>query len=682
MESWLILVLIPFIGCSPIGNKVEPTPLKVLGFMKQFGYLAKDKETSAALYTEEGLSETIKAVQKFGAIEETGKLDNATLKLMASPRCGNPDVIQRKRSKRFTFGSNGWNKKHITFYVANWSSRLGEEKVSRLIEKALKTWGSYGGLTFTKKTTPDADIIVSFARGAHNDPFPFDGPGYVLAHAYFPNDGSELSGDIHFDDDEEWVDSTLNELLDSGTDFYTVALHELGHSLGLGHSNDPNAIMFPYYKGDDESSLQLGHDDILAMYQLYIARPITETTTIATSPPRRTSPPYTRPTTEASRTDNSKTRYHSTTLSTSSNFEPSSTRRTTESIPWSTTRLQRYPDSDKYASTNTNWYTSSTSRTPSTKEYPYTESNTPRTYSTKEYIYTDSNSPRTSNTKEYPNTRRTSTKQGYPYTESNPPRTFSTNENSNTASNNRFPYFTTKDFSSQTEEHGGPKITVTISRTPYNTQASNLPTTRISTPPPVPDICRGNVDAVANLREEMFIFKDQYVWRFQDRNRMMPGYPILFQQMFPVFPEDIQKIDAAYQRPDGNMIFFNVDQYWVYDGSILIEHSPRPISDYGIPIGIGGIDAVQTWRKNEKTYLYKGDRFWKYNENNKTVDPGYPAHIERWRGIPEDLDAAMTWKDGKTYFFKGNQYWTFNNEWIIVSDSSPRSFSKDWLGCS
>lgn len=31
------------------------------------------------------------------------------------------------------------------------------------------------------------------------------------------------------------------------------------------------------------------------------------------------------------------------------------------------------------------------------------------------------------------------------------------------------------------------------------------------------------------------------------------------------------------------------------------------------------------------------------------MDPGYPRHIERWRGVPENIDAATTWKGG--YFF-------------------------------
>lgn len=55
-----------------------------------------------------------------------------------------------------------------------------------------------------------------------------------------------------------------------GTDFFTVAVHELGHSLGLSHSHQPTSIMFPYYRGvQNHAEFSLDYDDILGIYELY-----------------------------------------------------------------------------------------------------------------------------------------------------------------------------------------------------------------------------------------------------------------------------------------------------------------------------------------------------------------------------------------------------------------------------
>ena len=47
-----------------------------------------------------------------------------------------------------------------------------------------------------------------------------------------------------------------------------IATHELGHSLGLGHSKDRESIMYAYYKSSMPAS-GLTDDDVKAIQYLY-----------------------------------------------------------------------------------------------------------------------------------------------------------------------------------------------------------------------------------------------------------------------------------------------------------------------------------------------------------------------------------------------------------------------------
>jgi Matrixin len=104
-----------------------------------------------------------------------------------------------------------------------------------------------------------------WAAADHGDGFPFDGPGGVLAHCFYPppvNVGA-IAGDCHFDDAENWVTPALGGV---GIDVVTVMAHEIGHGLGLTHSTDPNALMYPFYSGRRP---YLSYDDIARIVTQY-----------------------------------------------------------------------------------------------------------------------------------------------------------------------------------------------------------------------------------------------------------------------------------------------------------------------------------------------------------------------------------------------------------------------------
>lgn len=52
----------------------------------------------------------------------------------------------------------------------------------------------------------------------------------------------------------------------AGIDFFSVALHEIGHTLGLAHSDVREAVMYAYYS---KQHYDLKQDDINGILQLY-----------------------------------------------------------------------------------------------------------------------------------------------------------------------------------------------------------------------------------------------------------------------------------------------------------------------------------------------------------------------------------------------------------------------------
>lgn len=62
--------------------------------MRRFGYLDRNPNNSEALYHESAIVEALKNIQKYGALEQTGKLDGDTMEVC------NPNTRRRAADQK------------------------------------------------------------------------------------------------------------------------------------------------------------------------------------------------------------------------------------------------------------------------------------------------------------------------------------------------------------------------------------------------------------------------------------------------------------------------------------------------------------------------------------------------------------------------------------------------------
>lgn len=162
-----------------------------------------------------------------------------------------------------------WETDTIYYHFESDSSDiLGFDNELKAFRLAALAWTLETNLKIRQKrrNTADAEIQVRWSDKEHDELFK-KRPN-VLAYAYYPSPGREIAGDITFNDSHLWSLDGANvpahyadpeNYPDPNTpvmmrtyDVQHTTTHELGHALGLKHSNNAcrDCVMYPMYNGN------------------------------------------------------------------------------------------------------------------------------------------------------------------------------------------------------------------------------------------------------------------------------------------------------------------------------------------------------------------------------------------------------------------------------------------------
>jgi matrixin/ricin-type beta-trefoil lectin protein/putative peptidoglycan binding protein len=261
----------------------HPSVVEVQNFLKRFGYLdaafAEDRTPERGHLDEVTVRALIEYQHFSHAGSGYGNLDAPTRESMALPRCGMPDVLPGGMlpglDARWSYDCLGraWERRFFKYAFGNVTRDVPDVVAKALVARAFGAWANSSawntpparptGLSFTRvEPSESPDFLVEWRPAADPD---YSMVGNVLAHADWPPtcQFTNFPKALHFDDSEHnWTSGAKPDKFD----IQSVAIHEIGHLLGLGHSSIMGSIMRPSFPPNFAQNT-LGTDDVKGLHE-------------------------------------------------------------------------------------------------------------------------------------------------------------------------------------------------------------------------------------------------------------------------------------------------------------------------------------------------------------------------------------------------------------------------------
>eukprot|EP00069_Balaena_mysticetus_P009528 bmy_06251T0 len=601
MNPWqpLVLALLVLGCCSAAPRPRQPTFVVFPGELRSNltdrqlaeEYLYRYGYTHVAEMNEDdqSLRRPLQRLQQRLALPETGELDSTTLNAMRAPRCGVPDL---GRFQTFE-GDLKWHHHNITYWIQNYSEDLPRSVIDDAFARAFALWSAVTPLTFTRVYGREADIVIQFGvRG--------------------------IQGDAHFDDEELW---------------------SLGKGVGL-YTQDGNAdgkpCVFPFtFEGRSYSACTTdGRSDgyrwcaTTASYdqdKLYGFCPtrVDATVTEGNSAGELCVFPFIFLGEEYSACTREGRRDGQLWCATTSNFD--------RDKKWGFCPDQGYSLFLVAAHEFGHALGLDHSSVPEALMYPmysFTEKHPLHKDDVQgiQHLYGPRPEPE-------PRPPTTATAEPQPTA---PPTVCATGP----------PIAPTSE--RPTAGSTGPPAAGPTG--PPTAGPSAIPTRSLD---PADDVCNVNIfDAIAEIGNRLYLFKDGRYWRLSESGGRRLQGPFLIKNTWPALP---RKLDSAFEDPlTKKIFFFSGRQVWVYTGASVL--GPRRLDKLGLGPEVAQVTGALP-RAGGKVLLFSRQSFWRFDVKTQKVDPRSATPVDQmFPGVPMSTHDIFQYQE-KAYFCQDRFYW-------------------------